>query len=135
MNAIGKRRLLKLAEHLETGKLGHEKFDFQVLNSFYGEERVPHSCGTNGCALGECPIVFPRYWKFDYSGQPVLQGLEDAFDSAIKFFQINKDESNGLFAPAKTRPWAPGKILRSNAKRKQVARSIRQFVICKEAQA
>lgn len=31
MNQLGKERLLKLAQHLETGVLGHKIFDFSVL--------------------------------------------------------------------------------------------------------
>lgn len=51
---MNKERLLKLAEHLEVGELGHEVFDFTV----YG------GCGFAGCALGECPTVFPDDWAF-----------------------------------------------------------------------
>lgn len=56
-------RLLQLADHLEKGKLIHREFNFYYFN--FGEEDET-GCGTAGCAIGECPAIFPE-WKFDYS--------------------------------------------------------------------
>lgn len=44
-----KDRLLKIAEHLEAGKLGHKKFDFRYFNNGAKDAR---GCGTSGCAVG-----------------------------------------------------------------------------------
>ncbi len=51
---MNKERLLALADHLERGKLGHEKFDFGCYNN-----TDSNVCGTAGCGIGECPILFP----------------------------------------------------------------------------
>lgn len=53
-------RLEKIATHLETGKLGHATFDFMVINS------ALDTCGTNGCAIGEFPIIFKNDWRFKH---------------------------------------------------------------------
>lgn len=66
--------LLQLATHLETGKLGHEIFNFDVINTNGGEKFFPiksNACGAQGCAMGELPILFPDQWEFD--GSSVLQ--------------------------------------------------------------
>lgn len=51
---MNKRRLLKLATHLETGKLGHRHFYFGAYNL---GAVTANKCGTSGCAIGELPII------------------------------------------------------------------------------
>lgn len=59
MKAIYKNRLLKLAKHLRKGKLGHKKFNFEVLNRGKNLEILSGNvCGYQGCAIGEMPIAF-----------------------------------------------------------------------------
>lgn len=117
----GLKRLIKLAEHLETGKLGHKRFDFNVYNNV-SEPR----CGTAGCAIGECPILFPSYWKWDYSGDPALRRGDSKAYSA--FFEITQEEYKLLFIPSEE-PFG----LPPTATRKQVAKNIRDFVAAKLA--
>lgn len=72
MKSIHKNRLLKLAAHLEKGKLGHKVFAFAYINAnARGLELKRNGCGTMGCAIGECPIAFPNDWRF-HKGRPVL---------------------------------------------------------------
>ncbi len=136
MNA---RRLLKLAEHLETGKLGHKIFDFDHIN--YGK-RDERGCGTNGCAIGELPIVFPRSFKFHtyenihWDGDLTYipnSGLS-AFPAAEDFFGISSDETEKLFCPYGNDGEEWGKLLDNGATRKQVAKNIRAFVAWKQSQ-
>lgn len=101
-------RLMKLAEHLESGTLGHDNFDFSAWNR---GNRKENNCGTNGCALGECPILFPKEWffihdfdsnTFDGVGLWFAQnskGFLDAFTAAEEFFALNAIESDLLFCP------------------------------------
>ena len=49
---MNRERLLRLADHLDHGKLGHEEFDFKQYN-----DTTESMCGTAGCAIGECPIL------------------------------------------------------------------------------
>lgn len=138
MKKIYKDRLLKLAKHLETGKLGHKEFNFSTLNFGKGAEK---GCGTAGCALGECPIVFPRQWSFVGQGvgevsKPCLKKFKSegsSFLSAVEFFDIDEDEADHLFQPGTQYPnvWG-GKELNHHATRKQVAANIRAFVARKE---
>lgn len=137
---VGRRRLLKLADHLESGKLGHEKFDFSVIN--IGPFDIK-GCGWVGCALGELPIVFPRQWRFTQSEiflnawNPLLKSKStgNVFSDAMKFFGITEDEAHQLFAPNsfRHRPWAK-KVLGDSATSRQVAGSIRKFITWKDDQ-
>lgn len=131
MKKVYKDRLLKLAEHLEKGKLGHKKFDFAVYNC--GEEDK-RGCGTNGCAIGELPILFPRKWKFDFFGNPRLKiGSASEMADGKEFFNLDNDEYNHLFVPQYQTPHLfGGKYLGDNATRKQVAKNIRSFIRVKE---
>ncbi len=151
MKRVYKNRLLKLAEHLASGKLGHKKFDFGAYNfSPFGTELKPYSCGTSGCAIGECPIVFPRHWKFGENTFPSLKSFSDnEFGEATEksgqiFFGITDDEYEDLFLPQDEKdedfpyggqdeisPWNIRPI-KENATRRQVAASIRRFVAWKE---
>lgn len=127
---MNKKRLLKLADHLEKGKLGHKRFDFSQYNNVLKPE-----CGTAGCAIGECPIVFPSNWKFDERGAPVLKRFRRAnpvfqtINSGEIFFDLDDNEFAHLFTPEQQLPDTyGGKILTSKATRKQVAANIRAFV-------
>lgn len=135
MKAIHKKRLLKLADHLEKGKLGHKKFDFSVVNAdTAGNELAKNGCGFAGCAIGECPIAFPREWCFT-KGAALLRGRKaarsglgnrlQAFSSAEDFFGLTKVESYHLFSPGRQ---FHGSYLGIDATPKQVARNIRAFV-------
>lgn len=123
-----KERLLKLAEHLETGKLGHEVFDFSQYNN-----SGTNICGTAGCAIGECPIIWPNEWVFNWLGTPILKDENNSLKSAIIFFQIKEAERMHLFEPNKQIiSLYDGEHLFSNATKEQVAANIREFVKRKE---
>ncbi len=116
--------LLELADHLEFGKLGHKKFDFSTYN-----DTTSRKCGTAGCALGECPILFPYDWTWGMSGNPflVFGSKVSPHHDAQRFFDINCAECDFLFHPDMTIQY---KIcpLPANATRLQVALHIRKFV-------
>jgi len=126
---VYQNRLKKLADHLMTGKLGHEKFNFELLNVDSNNKDLPYKCGTSGCALGECPIIF-RSWEFEKTGFPVLKNrFFTVQTSANIFFGVDDDESNHLFYPSiQTIENYGGKKLYGNATRKQVARNIYAFI-------
>lgn len=88
----GRERLLILAEHLEKGKLGHDQFSLMVF------DRIT-PCGTAGCAIGECPTIWPDHWDMWHS-RPILKDSEDAvggFDAAMLFFDIPANAVEVLF--------------------------------------
>lgn len=138
---IGRQRLLKLAEHLEKGQLGHEKFDFANFNGgkYDGQVRS-YKCGSCGCGIGECPILFKRDWVFGKRALPVLRRYRDearsflrkgthiSIASAAEFFAIPIHHTEHLFLPDEFRVWASGGTLTESATAAQVARSIREFV-------
>lgn len=51
---MNKERLLKLADHLESGKLGHDRFDFGYIH----REDSDQPTNTCGCAMGEVKYCF-----------------------------------------------------------------------------
>lgn len=91
---MNKERLLKLAGHLLSGKLGHEVFDFSLYN-----DRKGPICGTRGCAIGELPVIFPVEWIFTVGGFPRLrkQYFNRPEIDAANFFNISENESYDLF--------------------------------------
>ncbi len=132
-----KRRLLKLAKHLENGKLGHEKFDFREYNMSRNNIPVPNKCGYMGCAIGECPIAFPNEWKFGNYG-PILISKNDlelnTFNNSLIFFNIINKEFIHLFIPSHENlnnqyiDLYGGKVLFGDATKEEVASNIREFV-------
>lgn len=127
MNA---ERLLKLADHLESGQRGHPAFDFTVLSQ---GERLANGCGSAGCALGELPFLFPREWFFirstDFFGgiyDPVMDGLNTR-ESGMEFFGIDRDEYENLFLMGDRAPWNDAD-LEDDATPQQVAQGLRNFV-------
>ena len=147
MNYVHKKRLLKLADFLD--KLPPEKFDFDKI--VYGSE-LPNktlSCGSVGCAIGWCPVVFPRlvmYEQYDTdsdSGIRVkhrISGYDNYRYIARELFGVNPHrEAFALFSPG----W-DGDMERevlglpdigSDATPKQVAKNIRKFVAIKTKEA
>lgn len=107
MKSIHRRRLLKLIRHLERGKLGHPVFDFSCFN----EGEKVNGCRTNGCAIGECPVIFPKKWRFrmfiDWPEEvPVIKGLNTlrvdgdyCIESASQFFGVSYDVAFEMFTP------------------------------------
>ena len=121
----GYKRLLKLADHLESDRRGHDAFCF----SKYHEET---DCGTVGCALGECPTVW-KTWKI--MGQiPAIKYDMTALESAAYWFEITERQAEHLFFPRNqnTRSFG-GKDLDIHATAHEVADNIRAFVTRKGA--
>jgi hypothetical protein len=54
--------LEKLGNHLMNGQLGHKNFDFSCYNM--DDMKSVTDCGTNGCAIGELPIIEPTRFRF-----------------------------------------------------------------------
>lgn len=119
---IGITRLVQLADHLKYGKTSHKVFDFTRWHSL---------CGTLGCAIGECPTVFPGEWEFA-NNSPVLKGTVDTEVSIRKFFNFSvEDDYPPLFAPGgRTGDTGYGKTcyLPDEATREEVADNILAYV-------
>lgn len=152
-NKDNAKRLIKLATHLEKGKLGHKKFDFTTYNSGEIYDKENKGCGTSGCAIGECPIVFPNEWSFNkrFGFNPVLNGTrikggfagdyqkQGSSDSGMKFFGLSYEEYKLLFIPVFTvndRDLVNINGTKLNqlldiSRRKTVAKQIRKFVKAK----
>lgn len=121
-----KERLLKLANHLLYSQLGHEIFDFNHYNKGEGAQSVKNKCGTAGCAIGECPIVWPEHWEFDGNGFPVLKDYGSPTMSGLTFFEISRTTYEELFMP--TGPYSTIRNgPKSNATKEEVANNIIKY--------
>lgn len=144
MNAIGARRLLKLADFLE--KLHHSKFNLNEWVSgkkpkLMSEDPTKKGdCGTTACAVGWLPAIFPKSWgwrkpktHYDSFGNPTNADViykrwpdydmtqSQKLQAAADFFSIDYGDSTELFMPAE---YADGDRTRA----KQVAKRIRSMV-------
>lgn len=140
MKAIYRKRLLKLADFLDT--LPRAKFAFDVIAVEGGKpmrealKAGKTRCGTVGCALGWAPAVFPRQLRWqrvaDDSKALAICPRGKPYDvnwgqwnttvgTASRFFGLSNWEVNGLFHPMESG-------LGGDATPKQVARHIRKFV-------
>ena len=115
-DTIHKRRLLRLARHLLYGELAHSRFDFNTWNGeWYGSAkslRTKNVCGFSGCAIGECPRVFPGTFKWNGNDIVSRDGKFNAYESIVQrnylptaaekglsFFGLTQDEAQFLFIP------------------------------------
>jgi hypothetical protein len=130
MNRTHKRRLLKLADFLAT-QVKPEKFDLTTfVNKVneYGGCRVftnPEDytkCGTTACAVGWCPIVFPKTFKLNRKGNIALIARPRLcnFKAAKEYFGLKEGVIEYLFTHYSYREGHKGP--------KSVARRLREFV-------
>lgn len=127
MNAIGKRRLLKLADFLETADLPG-KFD---MGSWSEEEESGRpKCGTAACAMGWATTIpsFRRAGLFlNEYGEPEFEGHTES-EAAAHFFSIAISQARDLFVMYEhSHTGMPA--------RRSVARCIRHLIASEEKRA
>lgn len=128
-------RLKKLANHLIKGKLGHEKFNFALYNTIlnYSDNFDRKGCGTVGCAIGECPIVFPKDWCFSKYSEPKLRTINSSKQfieqlSGLKYFGLTLVEYYHIFIPNNHSKKFGGRKLGKKATAKAVGNNILAFI-------
>jgi len=133
MNLKGAERLLKLVEHLESGKLGQDEFDFTTYHGLKIDPETETICGTRGCAIGELPHVFPQDWVYPnaYTGpywfnapEEVLMETRNTSTHGQIFFDLTREEYQHLFLPFHQ----VGDQLEGDATALEVAQGIRKFL-------
>lgn len=93
-------RLLTLAWFLKTQVKPSE---FDMGSWVKGDSKNlfrEHTCGTTACAVGYCPVVFPRQWKYDGAYKPMVIRQDPYFESGYEeseFFGVNGPEWIHLF--------------------------------------
>jgi len=129
MKELHLKRLEKLANHLLHGKLGHKIFNFAWFNLCDSSDQYKkNGCGTAGCALGECPIIF-KGWVFGVGKDPIFKGHFNPDGSARAFFNITQQEANHLFHPILQNPLLyGGGNLNRYATKEQVASNMLIFI-------
>ncbi len=117
MKVIYRKRLQKLADFLKT--VPRKQFDIERL--VFGDPKKI-GCGSIACAIGHCPIVFPKQWKFIGSYYVKLRsgGIFWDLDSE-KFFGIAERDVVSIFTSQGYQPY-------QNVTPKMVARKIEKFL-------
>jgi len=95
--------LRQLANHLLNGNLGHKVFDFSTFNKnpkIKFDEMGINECQTNGCAAGECPILWPDKFEFQKQRIKLIASDKMDFEALSNFFCLSDMECNHLFSPS-----------------------------------
>lgn len=128
---VQRNLLIRLAEHLETGKLGHDRFDFATISE---GDRKENFCGTAGCALGELPVIWPDvFWLYslptgDYSVAYRNNTPGRNWDDVEDFFGLSKFEVDHLFLPRRQLSIYGGtRRLKTIISRQEIAAHLRAF--------
>jgi hypothetical protein len=135
-------RLLKLADFLE--KLPRKKFYYGLVVVGKDKPRKELDCGSTGCAMGWCPVVFPSLVKYgpldnfnpDEPTRDVLmkgRNYGGYLSTAEELFGLTFSEAIGLFNP-NDQGYINEPSLGHKATPKQVASMIRRFVKKRQAQ-
>lgn len=131
------KRLEKLAEFLMKvpPKLFNLSTFVDVENAKYKPEfavealrSLEPDCGSSGCALGFCPVVFPRLveWDVEEKGSETVRMKRvcgEGFEVGVNLFALTENESNYLF---NTSSYSDDGNNKPTAK--DVARKIRHFL-------
>lgn len=115
MNAIQRKRLLKLADYI-VEQVPKERFNMARFGTMFGE-LDEQSCGTAGCALGWATVLFRRIGCTVIDGMPSYRGNRNGYGVGVELFGLTYKQSEKLFSGTKTGHSA-----------KQVRRDIIRFV-------
>lgn len=139
--AVGRRRLLKLADLLEADAKNKKgiRFDLSTWANVDPSAEPSVSCGTTACAMGLAAIS-GAFKRAGLSYGPVDCGIENCglcagkmevrlgrdtgFDAAMVLFDVNTDEAGWLFAGSSY----PEDKIQGAAAERCVAKRIRDFV-------
>ena len=124
---MNSERLLKLADHLEHGKLGHKVFVYRSWNTNkagignpYPEWPSGDRCGYAGCAASECRVLWPDEWKFAPQLTSKTTGKIE-YEALADWFDISEHDAKVLFDSETN---GPGPL----ATKEEVTEHIRAFV-------
>lgn len=113
MNAIQRRRLLKLADYLEgpvsraAKRSKHKKFDMSKYGNSKRLGLSKNMCNTAGCALGWATNVFPRTFRLRGGWNPddcqlqfngLYEEASESFPGAQHFFGLTPEQAEKAFS-------------------------------------
>lgn len=122
-------RLMILRDHMLYGDRGHKNFDFSCFNNTYGR-CASNKCGTNGCMAGELPIIWPKYWEFNFFGEVNLRNKTPGLttNDLMKFFDLEHHEVQHLFYPNMQYSNYTKKQLTVDSTLKEVVNNLEKFI-------
>jgi hypothetical protein len=135
---VGRKRMLKLIDHLEEKPRGEFRYSAVVApkdeEKYDEREYLPWECPTVACVIGSCPLVFPHLMKYistkDSGWQLAWKDTGDMthYDYAgMELFGLTFQHSVALFTPNKQH-FIGYPNLDRNATPKQVAKMLRRYV-------
>lgn len=101
MSAVGRHRLLVLADFLERGDLREGKFDMGQWTNVSFCSKLG-DCGTSACALGwatQIPAFRRAGLYLDLYGQPTMAGSHHPLEAAQQLFGLTWQDADYLFIP------------------------------------
>jgi hypothetical protein len=149
MNYVEKNRLKKLRDFLH--RLPKEKFKFSAVVDGIDIPRKTLGCGSTACAIGWCPVVFPKLAKYRQDNPFSRRGIRVTVkgmatgstinsweEAGEKLFGIDRKEASLLFTPGvyadDQREYIGLDRLGDEPTPKQVAKNITKFIRIKEKQ-
>jgi hypothetical protein len=125
MKAIHRKRLAKLAAALR--QIPRKQFDLQVVVQGDPDKL---GCGSVACAVGHCPLIFPRSWEWSKDEYLLnrfnvkLRGKRSTkwYRSAEIFFGLSSDDVLSMFVKSH------GYRYNATVTPKMVARKIEKFL-------
>lgn len=123
-------RLIRLAEHLESGKLGHTYFSATSISK---GKRKKNGCGRCGNHAGEIPFLHPEEWEWDDMGEldfePFLKNSNDCEESLQQWFGLDLPMLHHLFFSGWQIPgYYGGQEITKDTTADEIANLIREFV-------
>ncbi len=79
----------------------YDAYDAAKANALKEMAKFEPNCGAVACAVGWCPYVFPRSFKWEHSIVTLKDGTDEYsnFQAVEKFFGINTKQCEYLFMP------------------------------------
>lgn len=133
MKKIHKERLLKLYEHIQQPqkKLAHKRFDFGTFNTVSAST---NKCGTNGCMMGELPMLFPNKWEWHDDKVLLIKGSSYSVNMDLSsFFGLTDEEVEHITYPGMQHIeidpyYEKHDELSTSATKRQVVANLRRFL-------
>lgn len=97
MNAIQRKRLLKLGDFI-VEQVPKEKFNMNIFGTSMGPL---DSCGTAGCALGWCTVLFKKQ-GVDTDGYAPTYKNRSGYGVGVTLFGLTYHQSGELFSGTKS---------------------------------
>lgn len=105
MNIQRLNQLCKFLRTIPKSKFNYNCFISDIVDGIQRDGKLGDmDCGTNGCALGWCTVLWPESWVTvkDYPvliSELIANSLPSTRICAMKFFDLTEDQCRNMFWP------------------------------------